>query len=91
MKRQMALMIVGILTGFLEDTSLASNLVNKDSKAYSIKIDCGSGTTMTSISSNTTATGSAKKGCTLTVIESESTLKVSGDGGAKIKDGKLSE
>jgi len=69
--------------------ALAGDLRNADSKKYDYKVSCGAGTTSTSINGNTTQTSGAKKGCTLEGPWGK--VKLEGDKGAEIKDGKLTE
>lgn len=68
----------------------SADLVNKDSRSYSISIE-QTGTTHTSISSNTTQMGGAPDGSTITVKDTGSSIKVSGSSDVIIKDGQLSQ
>lgn len=77
---------VFIFTAF---SAFASDLRNADSTSYNYKVSCGAGTTSTSINSNTTQTSGAKKGCTLEGPWGK--VKIEGDKGAEIKNGKISE
>ena len=80
-----------LVLGFFIFTAqtFAGDLRNADSVKYDYKVSCGGSTTSTSISSNTTQTGAAKKGCTLE--GSWGKVKLEGDKGAEIKSGKLTE
>lgn len=75
---------------FLTMSLYAANLVNKDSKKYTIDVKTV-GTTHTSIDGNTTKSGGAPDGSEVTVKETGSTLKVNGSNEVIIKDGKLSQ
>jgi len=68
----------------------SADLVNKDSKGYSIAIE-QTGTTHTSISGSTTQMGGAPDGATIRIKETGSSIKVNGSSDVIIQNGQLSQ
>lgn len=68
----------------------AVDLVNRDSRSYGIEIE-QTGTTHTSISSNTTQMGGAPDGATIRIKETGSSIKVNGSSDVIIQNGQLSQ
>ena len=68
----------------------AADLVNRDSRSYGIEIE-QTGTTQTSISSNTTQMGGAPDGATIRIKETGSSIKVNGSSDVIIQNGQLSQ
>lgn len=79
-----------VLVFCMSVTLYAADLVNKDSKKYTIEVTTY-GTLNTSIGSNTTLMGGAPDGATIKIKETGSTIKVNGSKPVIIKDGKLSQ
>lgn len=79
-----------ILALCVSATAFAADLVNKDSRSYSLEIS-SVGTLHTSIGSNTTIMSGAPDGSTIKIKETGSTITVDGDNPVIIKDGKLSQ
>ncbi|MEJ5362433.1 MAG: hypothetical protein WHV26_10265 [Spirochaetota bacterium] len=82
--------VVFIITLFIGSTGFTADLVNKDSRSYSIEVS-SVGTLHTSISSNTTMINGAPNGSTIKIKETGSTITVDGDNPVIIQDGKLSQ
>ncbi len=82
--------IVFIITLFIGVTVFPADLVNKDSRSYSIEVS-SVGTLHTSISSNTTIISGAPNGSTIKIKETGSTITVDGDNPVIIQDGKVSQ
>ena len=68
----------------------SADLVNKDSRGYSIEVE-QTGTTHTSISGNTTQMSGAPDGSMLRIKETGSTLRVNGNSDVIIQNGQLSQ
>src|SRR5262249_4848824 len=63
-------LVVGRIVFGIGGTAWAGDLVNKDATKYDLEVSCrAGGTTLTSISGNTTQSGRAGKGCTIKTRE----------------------
>lgn len=82
--------LISVIMLFVSVTVFAADLVNKDSRSYSLEIS-SVGTLHTSIGSNTTIMSGAPDGSTIKIKETGSTITVDGDNPVIIKDGKLSQ
>ena len=73
--------------------ALAGSLINKDSTNYDIAINCGSGTSKTSISGGTTKSGILRSSASSCEVEVDGVgeIEVSGSDDVVIKNGKLSK
>ena len=74
---------------FAASPLFAGDLINQDSKKYDLEISQGAGTTHTSITGNTNASGQARKGSKIKVKDTGSTITVDFDGDVIIKNGQL--
>ena len=74
---------------FAASPLLAGDLINQDSKKYDLEISQGAGTTHTSITGNTNASGQARKGSKIKIKDTGSTITVDFDGDVIIKNGQL--
>ncbi len=72
---------------------MAGSLINKDSSSYDISVNCGSGTSKTSISGGTTKSGILRSSASTCEVEVDGVgeIEVSGSDDVVIKNGKLSK
>lgn len=84
--------ILVLAVALAASSAAAGSLINKDSTSYDVAIDCGAGTTKTSISGGTTKSGALRSSaskCEVTV-EGVGEIEVSGSDDVVIEDGELS-
>lgn len=83
--------IASLATFFVASTTvLATDLTNKDSRRYEVKIQQGPGTTNASIDSNTTRIGVCSSACTVEVVGVGSVKLTGKEKAVIIEKGKMS-
>ncbi len=72
-------------------TGMAGSVINKDSTSYDIAVNCGGGTSRTSISGGTTKSGYLNSSASKCEVEVKGVgeIEVSGSDDVVIKDGSL--